>query len=174
MQRDQLDKPGDALATIDKMKEDNPNAARAYVLHAQFLLSDKDPTKQQKGIREDLIEQATADCDKALELEPKNPEAMLLQVTCIERAAEYIEDGTERGAEYARAENILKEVIELKPEEPRLYLQWGDLELRAAQSVGTAEAYESGTRAAIAAVREGLAPCRCNRLLICVGGWRIC
>lgn len=84
-----------------KAVEANPESAEAYVLHSRFLLSKGDEHK----------EEAVADADKALELDPKHLDALLL------RAQLYAQD-----EQFDKAKELLDRGFEADPDSASLYL----------------------------------------------------
>ena len=154
LQRDRLDQWKLADATIAKMIDANPDSADAYVIRAQYLLSDTDPSKRVDSLPEEIrqmiekekepakriellqannIQQATADCEKARQLDPRNANALFVYAKCLESAAEFEPTSADRIAKFCQARDLLNELVQAKPLAASLYLQLSNLELKIGQ-----------------------------------------
>ena len=170
-------KPSGRQEAITKMVTANPDSADAYVLRARFYLSDKDPAEQFESLPEeikslvkdakspaerleilqkDLLQKATADCEKARELDPKDANALQVYAECIEMAAGYEPTLAGRLAKYGQVRAALEELIKAKPLAPQLYLQLSQLELKIGSEAAQPDSGQTARAAAIAAIRRGL------------------
>ena len=129
----------------------NPQNADAYLLRAQFLLNDKDPATQ-----DDRLEQATADCDKVVALQPDHADGWALAAMCAQQNAQQNSPENkepEKSKEgLSKAREYLRKSIGIKPNVPQRYMQLANLELLA-----NAGDRAAAGKAAMDAIREGIA-----------------
>ncbi len=129
----------------------NPQNADAYLLRAQFLLNDKDPTTQA-----DRLKQATADCDKVVALQPDHADGSALAAMCAQQNAQQNSPENkepEKSKEgLSKAREYLRKSIGIKPNVPQRYMQLANLELLA-----NAGDRAAAGKAAMDAIREGIA-----------------
>ncbi len=160
LQRDRMKQPALAEATIAKMLEANPESAEAYLVRARFRMNDKDPAKQLEQTQKEIIQQATADCDKALQLDSKNIEALYVRSQCIEASAPYEPDAQVRVALYRQVGELVQQLIDANPSSvnaPQLYLRLSILKLKMARDASSDGSSERpAIAAAIDVLREGV------------------
>ncbi len=155
LQRERLNNPDAAKVTIEQMVEANPDLVDAYVARARFLLvlsaADSEPGREKENLAA-----ALKDCEKARELKPDDPNALLVHSQCLQSSAQGILERAARAQEYVRARDLLKRVIELRPENPDLYMNLYNLELLAGGGEDALENSDQGLTAAKAALYAGI------------------
>lgn len=119
---------------VDKLVERNPEMSDAYLVRAQYL---------QSAERED---EASADVEKALEIDPDNVDALLEKVEIVMASAR--EGGEEAQEEaYEQSYNLLKEGAQSNKSEVRIYRMLALLERQRGDQEAALAQYDAGIEA---------------------------
>ncbi|MHB8972306.1 MAG: tetratricopeptide repeat protein [Pirellulaceae bacterium] len=148
LQRSRLKDWASARETLGGMIAANPQNADALLLHAEYLLSDKDANEKDSSARDQRLAKATQDCADALTLEPENVGGLVLAAECARHSAlrarqnavsarqqnkadEASELSKQASELFRQARELLRKSIAIKSDIPQLYLQLANIELLA-------------------------------------------
>ena len=138
----------------EEMLKANPQNADAFLLHAEYLLSDKD-AKDRSRSRMNVWMNATKDCADALTLEPEHAGGLALAAECARQNAVRAQQNKEldQASELiSQARELLRKSIAIKSDVPQRYQQLANVELLANEGDRAA-----AVKAAMGVIREGIA-----------------
>lgn len=155
LQRGKLERPVDALETLNQLVQNNPDQIGSYLTRADYYLRHRAEREVQasSGTAADasaqerisgVIQVARKDVDKALELDSGQPDALMLAARCAQEQEKFEE-----------ARDYLEQAMAVAPRDPLVYSLFADLELR-----------EKNPSAAIGWLKKGIEELPGNRDLL--------